>query len=133
MSSPYRQIIEKIASIDFFRYNCHLTTNCFLETMCRYCYFFKHNANFLPMFANQCFSQFGILSTNSTISIATTNNLLRMVERACVFDETFPGAVSDLMNGCNQVITLYEEKPQMTSLTDSELTTLYNIVSKLVS
>lgn len=101
--------------------------------MCRYCYFFKHDANFLPVFAKQCFSQFGILNTNSTISIATTNNLLRMTERACVFDDTFPKAVSDLMQGCTQVISLFEENPNSTSITESELTTLYNIISKLVS
>lgn len=56
-----------------------------------------------------------------------------MTERACVFDDTFPKAVSDLMQGCTQVISLFEENPNSTSITESELTTLYNIISKLVS
>lgn len=50
-----------------------------------------------------------------------------------MFDDTFPKAVSDLMQGCTQVISLFEENPNSTSITESELTTLYNIISKLVS
>jgi hypothetical protein len=82
--SPYKALVEKCTSIDYLGYGCHLTTNCYLETMVRYSNLFIGDAQWMMRLVRQFFSpNAAILSIDKAVSSPSVHTLLRLVERSC--------------------------------------------------
>jgi len=54
--SPYKQLVQVLTTIDWYAYQSHLTTNCYVETLVRYCYFFTNDPLYLPTVVDQMFT-----------------------------------------------------------------------------
>ena len=81
--SPYLQLVQLATQIDYLAYNCHLTTNCYLETMVRYGNYFVQDPSFMQDLCQKFYSPFGIGNPLKAIASPSVHQMLRLVERTC--------------------------------------------------
>ena len=78
--SPYLFLINMLLKIDYLAYNNHLTTNCFLETLVRYAFFFTESAEFFQHIVTSFYSDKAILNENKSVASQATYQFLRLCE-----------------------------------------------------
>ena len=71
-------IASKLLNIDFMVYDCHLTTNEYLENMVRYAIFFKDSPDFFAVVIQRFFSPQAILNGHKSVASMATYEFLRL-------------------------------------------------------
>ena len=76
--SPYVRIAAKLLNIDFCRYDCHLTTNEYLENIVRYAVFFRNSPDFFGIVIQRFFSPQAFLNTHKSVASIATYEFMKL-------------------------------------------------------
>ena len=124
--NPYVRLASKLLNIDFCLYDCHLTTNEYLEAMARYAVFFRSSPDFFGIVIQRFFSPAAILNAHKSVASTATYEFMKLCQRfkneaafTVHYDATLKnameviqaceeGKISDDVLGHGEVIYLYD-------------------------
>ena len=117
-----------LTKIDFLAYDCHLITNCYLETLVRYSFYYSNNEDFFGFLIEKFFSEQTILSKQKSVTSHAAYQLCRLCE-LMQFKPAFIKHVDTLVAKSVEVITAQEEgKISEEVFGHDEVNYLYNVL-----
>ena len=87
--NPFYVLVQRLLTLNFLDYDCHLTTDAYFETIVRYADYFKGNHQFYSSVVAQFFSDRGIRHGTKAIASQSLNQFLRLTEKYR-HDSVFP-------------------------------------------
>lgn len=126
--NPYLYLVGMLTKIDFLAYDCHLITNCYLETLVRYSFYFNNNEEFFRFLIDNFFSGQAILGKQKSVTSHAAYQLCRLCE-LMQFKPAFIKHVDTLVAKSIEVIIAYESsKISEEVFGHDEVNYLYNIL-----